>query len=53
MLSYFVRYREFIVLNLYVAPRSLFTPVLTMDAVIQANADAAFNERLRARLEGV
>ncbi len=50
MLSYFVRYRDFIKLNLFVVPPFVAAPVLRMDAYIQAKADRAFDARLAARV---
>lgn len=49
MLSYFVRYREFIRLNLFVVPPFVAAPVLRMDAYIQSKADKAFDARMAAR----
>lgn len=51
MLSYFVRYRDTIQANLFVPFAQLFVPVLGLENKIQAQAEAAFNARLKTRLE--
>jgi hypothetical protein len=51
MLYYFVRYRDFIKANLFVAFPSLYTPVIGLESSVSRKAESAFDARLRARLE--
>ena len=45
MLSYFIRYRNFIKLNLFVAPPFIAAPVLGLENVIRARSLRAFETR--------